>query len=144
MNKIHNITPYSVTSRYTKKVWWKCNKGHEWEASVSHRSNGYGCPYCCNQKVCKDNCLATVNSDLAAQWHPTKNGSFTPYDVVLKSIKKVWWICSKGHEWETRISHRAEGSECPYCSNQKVNLEIVYLRLIQKFVKSGIPLKIAL
>ena len=30
--------------------------------------------------------------------------------------KKVWWKCSKGHEWHTLISTRSGGSKCPYCS----------------------------
>ena len=29
-----------------EKVWWKCELGHKWEASVAHRSNGRGCPSC--------------------------------------------------------------------------------------------------
>lgn len=34
-------------SRSRKKCWWKCfKKQHEWEAVVSNRSSGTGCPYC--------------------------------------------------------------------------------------------------
>lgn len=28
------LTPYDVTAGSGKKVWWKCAKGHEWEAVV--------------------------------------------------------------------------------------------------------------
>ena len=43
-----NLTAEKVTSRSSKKVWWKCLKGndHEWITSISHRSNGRNCPYC--------------------------------------------------------------------------------------------------
>ena len=30
----------------TKKVFWKCNKGHSWEASIGKRTSGRGCPEC--------------------------------------------------------------------------------------------------
>ena len=35
--KNKGLTPHMVNSRYCKKVWWKCKKGHEWEASVNFR-----------------------------------------------------------------------------------------------------------
>ena len=45
-NKNRNLTPHDVTPYSDKKVWWICERGHEWEASLSNRSKGYGCPYC--------------------------------------------------------------------------------------------------
>jgi hypothetical protein len=39
-----------VTSGCSKKVWWQCDKNHEWEAVVSSRSAGRGCPYCAGRK----------------------------------------------------------------------------------------------
>ena len=27
-------------------VWWKCPLGHSWQATISHRTNGTGCPHC--------------------------------------------------------------------------------------------------
>lgn len=32
------------------KVWWICYKGHEWEASLSSRTAGRGCPECNKEK----------------------------------------------------------------------------------------------
>lgn len=29
-----------------KKIWWVCNKGHEWEATINNRNKGHGCPIC--------------------------------------------------------------------------------------------------
>ena len=40
------LMPEDVTLHSNKKVWWKCEKGHEWQTSVSHRSNGRRCPVC--------------------------------------------------------------------------------------------------
>ena len=38
----------------TKKVLWKCNLGHIYEAAPNHRtSSNTGCPYCANKKILK-------------------------------------------------------------------------------------------
>ena len=52
--------------------------------------------------------LSFSHPELAAQWHPTKNGEKTPADVTAGSGEKVWWTCPKGldHEWEAAESHR--------------------------------------
>ena len=114
-----DLTPETITARTNKKVWWKCEKGHEWIASVASRTNGSGCPYCANKKVRSGfNDLATINPPLADQWHPTKNGDLKPTDVTSKSGKKVWWKCEKGHEWQAAIYSRASGYGCPYCSGR--------------------------
>jgi len=41
-----------------------------------------------------------LNPDIAALWHPTKNGSLTPNDVTPGSSKKVYWICADNSEHE--------------------------------------------
>jgi hypothetical protein len=40
------LNPGKVTIAYRKKVWWICNSGHEWKASVKCRLKGNGCPFC--------------------------------------------------------------------------------------------------
>tara|TARA_R110000851_G_scaffold214241_3_gene366884 strand:+ start:421 stop:2175 length:1755 start_codon:yes stop_codon:yes gene_type:complete len=121
--KNRELTPYDVTLNSNKKVWWKCDKGddHEWYTDIAHRNNGRSCPVCLGQKVVKSNCLATLNPELANQWHDTKNRELTPYDVTLNSNKKVWWKCDKGddHEWLATVSGRIK-SGCSICVNQKV------------------------
>ena len=37
-----------------KKYWWKCQKNHEWEATLDHRIRGRGCPICSHRKVVLD------------------------------------------------------------------------------------------
>lgn len=117
-----SLTPKDVAASYSKKVWWLCPKGHPYEASPSSRKRGRGCPYCTNKKVLVGfNDLAFTHPDLAKEWHPTKNGSLTPQDVVSGSGKKVWWQCDKGHAYEAIVViRRNTGCGCPYCSGQKV------------------------
>jgi hypothetical protein len=102
-----------------KKFWWQCEKGHQWQANVNSRTNGVGCPYCSGKRACLDNCLQTLNPNIAKQWHPAKNRNLTPNDVTIGSGKKIWWLCGNGHEWITTVKSRCEGSDCPYCYNIK-------------------------
>jgi hypothetical protein len=114
-----NLTPTDVTPNSDKKAWWICVKGHEWEATISNRNRGRGCPYCAGRTVGEDNCLQTVNPPLAGEWHSEKNGSLTPRDVMPGSSKRGWWRCEKGHEWEAIINSRSKGyGRCPYCSGR--------------------------
>jgi len=102
-----------------RRVWWKCEKGHEWQADVRSRTIGKGCPYCAGKKVGSDNNLADQFPTLAKEWHPRKNGSLTPSEVTTGSNKKVWWTCEKGHEWEAKVFSRTRGSGCPVCSGRR-------------------------
>ncbi len=114
--KNNGLMPTDVMPNSSKKAWWKCSKGHEWQATIADRSSGCGCPYCAGKKVAKGyNDLQTVNPTLAKEWHYEKNNGLTPVDVTSNSGKKVWWKCSKGHEWQARIANRNRGSGCPIC-----------------------------
>ena len=84
----------------------------------------------------KKKSLAETHPELAKQWHPTKNGDLTPEDVTACCSKKVWWFLPYdvpedypteqlrgkhfNFEWETRINHRVNGTECPYFSGHAV------------------------
>lgn len=117
-----NLTSNSVTAGFNRKVWWQCNKQkeHEWMAIVGSRNSGSGCPYCSNNKVSVGyNDLATTNPELAKEWHPSKNGELTPFDVTAGSNKKAWWQCRKGHEWEASISNRNKKRGCNKCNAGK-------------------------
>ena len=116
------FTPQSVTAYSNKKAWWCCEKGHSYMATVASRTvRSTGCPYCAGKLVLPGyNDLATLRPELAAQWHPTKNGTMTPQQVTAGSKKKVWWVCEKGHEWAAPIYSRMEGCGCPYCMGKRL------------------------
>ena len=48
------LTPMDVTPSSARKVWWICEKNHEWEASINNRTMGTKCPYCAGKAVCED------------------------------------------------------------------------------------------
>lgn len=120
-SKNGDITPQTVTRGNTKKVWWICAKGHEWEASIASRSSGVGCPYCANKKVLVGyNDLQTVDPVLAGQWNWEKNGTRKPTDVTRHCGKAVWWVCKRGHEWKATVDVRSRGLGCPICANKEI------------------------
>lgn len=115
-----DLLPEMIAGKSSKKVWWQCSKGHEWDAIVSNRTRlGRGCPYCAGQRVLVgETDLASVNPELANEWHPTKNAPLTPQDVTYGSKKEVWWQCKEGHEWKSVIKQRNYyHTKCPYCPN---------------------------
>ena len=113
-----DLRPSAVLPGSHKKVWWKCQKGHEWEAIIRDRVEGKPCPYCSNHKLLSGfNDLATVNPEVAAEWNYEKNGTLTPDQVKYSANIKVWWKCPNGHEWEAYVFNRSKGHGCPYCSN---------------------------
>ena len=120
---LNNDKLLNLAGSSQKKVWWRCSKGHEWQATVKSRvyleSN---CPVCSNVKIAPGvNDLATLSPDVAAQWHPERNGNLTPQMVGKGSSKKVWWRCEKGHEWQaTVVSRVGSGYGCPCCVGLRV------------------------
>lgn len=106
-----NLTPEKLLPKDKRIIYWQCQHGHEFSYSTPYfiRLNGE-CPTC--KKT-----LSNFNPELAAQWHPTKNGDLTPDDVTSSSDLKVWWLAPCGHEWQTKISSRVYKTDlsCTVC-----------------------------
>ncbi len=116
-----DVDPKRILPSSHKKVWWRCSRGHSWQAAVFSRSkeNAAGCPYCTGrQALAGFNDLATLRPELAKQWHRTLNGELGPENVTLGSNKKVWWQCGEGHVWNAAVYSRTrtKGSGCPVCA----------------------------
>ena len=63
--------------------------------------------------------VAEERPDLVSQWSPKNTQS--PDKVSCGSHLKVWWVCTKGHEWEAVVKNRALlGSNCPYCEHRAI------------------------
>lgn len=116
------LRPDGVPPGSETAVWWRCPHGHEWRAQIRSRVNGSGCPVCSNRKLVGGvNDLTTLYPQLAAEWHPTRNGALTSEDVTPGSKRKVWWKCLKGHEWQASIQTRVmDNTGCPVCSGRIV------------------------
>jgi hypothetical protein len=123
------IDPYKITRGCHAKVWWKCKKGHEWQAVVGNRVRSkIGCLFCINKKVNSDNSLATKCPDLVVEFHLIKNTPITANDVNYLTYKKVWWLCKWcGHEWRTHVRCRTKKNfptGCPNCNSSKGETKI--------------------
>lgn len=122
LQKNGSLLPTQVAAATHKKVWWLCDQGHEWQASVKSRQAGAGCPVCMRRSLVPGiNDLATTHPSVADQWHPIKNGSLTPKNVLSGVHRKVWWVCDKKHEWQASVSARtSNGSGCPVCAGKVI------------------------
>ena len=114
------------TNSTQAKFWWKCKNGHEWQSTIAHRtSSNSNCPYCANRKLLKgfnDFQTTNKNQQLFVEWNYYRNelDDISPDSLMEGSQKKVWWKCSKGHEWKSTISERKRGTGCPICAGKKV------------------------
>lgn len=118
----NNKCIYTVAKGSAEKYWWICHKcNSSFDMAPLTRRNGSNCSYCSGKRVNNTNSLATLLPNLALEWHPTKNGALTPYNVTCGASNKIWWLCDKGHSYDATITNRNHnGRGCPYCSGQKV------------------------
>lgn len=116
------LRPEQVLPGSHRAVWWICESGHEWRTQIKLRTSGCDCPVCANRVVITEkNDLRTRFADIAAEWHPSKNGALTPQQVSAGAQRKVWWQCSKGHEWKASVYSRTnDQSGCPICAGKQV------------------------
>ena len=106
----------SVTKGSNKKVAWRCQQGHSWQAIVNDRSKGKGCPICTGRAVLLGfNDLVTVNPEIAAQ-----ADGWDPKSLTAGSGSKVRWKCELGHTWNATVANRSIGGGCPVCSGHSV------------------------
>jgi hypothetical protein len=115
-----NMTAHDIVAGSHTRYWWKCDKGsdHEWRAAVKSRTlSKQNCPCCAGQKVSVTNSLQSLYPAVAREFHPEKNGTNTPGQIIAMSGKKYWWRCSVNptHEWRASSHNRVRGSGCPYC-----------------------------
>ena len=148
-----DLRPEDVSCGSNKKVWWIYhyavpddypvellrgkNFDFEWEAKVYARNEYPGFPFLNGHSIWTGfNDLATINPELAAQWHPTKNGDLKPTQVTANSGLKVWWSLPydipldypieplRGKhfkfEWEASIDNRNKHQSCPYLIGKAV------------------------
>ena len=118
------LRPRDVTPLSSRKVWWRCAKGHEWEAVVQSRMKGARCPFCAGLRATSETSLASLQPAIARQWNTARNGDLSPRDVTVMSGRMVWWKCSKGpdHEWRVAVCDRTRGRGCPFCAGKRVGL----------------------
>lgn len=86
----------------------------------------------------EDDSFAVRYPELVNEWHPVKNGSLHLEMFSHASGYNAWWICSKGHEYQSKIHYRTRGHGCPVCANQQVlegynDLMTVYPEVVREW-----------
>lgn len=129
-----DYTPNNISAHSGKKVWWLGKCGHEWQAVVSSRTNGTGCPFCQDKKnlaiknriISNGKSLKNLYPEIAKEWNYKRNKDcdYSPDNIGPYSNVKIWWCCDFGHEWQTSPHNRIKNKKiigCPYCSHRLID-----------------------
>jgi hypothetical protein len=120
------LKPDQVHIRSALKLWWRCSKDHEWDATPDKRSTGRNCPYCSNHRVGYGNSLAERAPEVAKEWYQPGNGDLTPADVTSGSGRRVWWICPRKHKFRATVVDRVNRqSGCVHCPGRGKNRKYI-------------------
>lgn len=104
--------PSAVGASHTASVWWVCDEGHAFERSPLQMVSDSSCPHC----ALASDSLAARFPEIAAEWHPHKNGDLKPDQVEPDHKMTAWWLCSKGHEFAASVRSRTRShGRCPQC-----------------------------
>jgi hypothetical protein len=117
------LKPSQVVGGGKKIIWWLCDFGHEWPATIGNRVYfDSGCPVCQNIRLqIGSNDMETTHPDLSAQFDLEKNLPNTPQSLIASTHKMLWWKCELEHSWRaTGNSRVSQSSGCPICSGRKV------------------------
>ena len=109
--------PSTVTFGSGTKQQWMCPNGHVWKSTVTSRVGGGSCTVCSNRKIVSGlNDLESIFPDIAKEadgWDPSSIGP--------GHAKRMPWICTLGHRWNTSPSNRSlQGTRCPVCSGYQL------------------------
>lgn len=125
----NDLSPLDVTPGSNKKVWWICrNCGHEWEALISNRSRGSGCPNCRYKNAADTRHKTLLNTretfakacpELLKEWDYYRNKDIADPEKITKSSGlAVHWRCPNcNHHWTATINNRSRNhGHCPNCA----------------------------
>lgn len=125
----NTITPQDVTAGRSTKVWWTCDLGHSWEASIyNYVGNKQRCPVCAHQKIEPGfNDIFTVCPEAKIFFDEEKtDSSIDVTTLAMNSKTPLWWKCDKGHSWEESPRKRIRNRKphgYPYCTNKRISQE---------------------
>lgn len=127
LTKNGNLLPEHVSSGTRKKVWWKCPLGHEYQASINHRTapNGTGCPICYSGRQTSFAEQAVffyvkqLYPDAISRYKADFLGQFE-LDIYIPSIKYA--IEYDGEAWHTKAKLEREQRKYQICKAQSITL----------------------
>lgn len=86
---------------------WRCEHGHQWEATYGSIQQGRGCPVCAGllRKEPADYHMLAKERGLRWLGPPVPNNQ-----------TKTTWQCAEGHKWEANYGSIQQGTGCPTCA----------------------------
>ena len=111
----NSISPYTVTAKSMKKVWWKCLLcGHSYNSTIADKTDGHGCPRCA-----KENRTSFPEQAIffyVKKLYPDTKSGYKPsflkgkeLDVFIPSISTA--IEYDGYFWHQDVQKDAEKDE---------------------------------
>ena len=68
----------------------------------------------------KEESLEYKFPEISKEWNHNKNGDLKPFHLTPFSKRRIWWICKKGHEYDTVVYNKTKRAYgCPYCSGHR-------------------------
>lgn len=100
---------------YNTKLYWRCEKGHEWSSTPRDVISGYWCGDCAGNKK-----LTLEDMHNAA----SERGGKCLSQRYKNNHTKLVWKCASGHVWEATPRDIRHGKKwCPICAgNTKLTL----------------------
>jgi len=124
-NKL-GIYPTNITRGSGKKAWWICPNGHEYLATVLHRTQGTGCPVC-NKGRQTSFAEQAIFYYLQKYYSDTQNkvqniyGTRLEFDIYIPSIRTaIEYDGGYWHEKEKSILH--EQKKYNLCKKEGITL----------------------
>ena len=150
-----DLTPYAITGGSTKKIWWICNKFHEWKAMPKTRTNKNiesGCPVCNESKGEKRIANFLINNNIVFErdkrFNSCKDKLPLSFDFWVESVGLIEYQgeqhykpTSYGCDPEEKLifTQRHDAIKRNWCENNGISLlEISYLDYdkIEELLKS--------
>lgn len=110
----NNLLPFS------KKYGWKCKDGHTWEATITSRKRGSGCPSCAGVRLTPgQNDLLSKFPEIAKELIDSD-----PSTLSVTSKQKVKWQCRNSHIYIAAVGDRTRGQGCGVCAGKQIQADV--------------------
>jgi hypothetical protein len=107
-----------------QKVWWLCEKDHEWQATIKNRTKKHsGCPQCSRDSASDRSRLAALKrgkSLTGAAPHyllmfDYEKNDLEPHEIPVGTKSKLSWKCVNGHSFKRSGENMAKNQKCAIC-----------------------------
>jgi hypothetical protein len=117
-NTNEGLDPSKITCGSGVKVWWKCEKGHEWEAVVYSRKYGKGCAKCSNRVSKIEREITSFLESHNKTVIPNSRNVISPYELDMYLPEDKIAVEFNGLYWHTETQgkdkwyHHKKWSAC--------------------------------